>query len=139
VSKYFRHGDLVLWNPSNQVAELFLRTAETLAAVEERPTGIGPMRADEHHLDLDAYGAFVDALARRYLASRHAIHRALVEGFLATALVLTRRAGHDIPALNAPPEPSSRDLSVGPDGMAAPGDPERLLRLSEELARSMPR
>jgi hypothetical protein len=139
VSKYFQHGDLVLWNPSNQVAELFLRTAETLAAVEARPTGIGPMRADEHQLDLAAYGAFVDALAHRYLASRHAIHRALLEGFLATALVLARRAGHDIAALSTPPEPSGRDVSVGPDGMAATGDPVRLLRLSEELGRSMPR
>jgi hypothetical protein len=45
VSRYFWHGDQLLWNPSNQVGVLFIRTAETLAAVEELPTGIGPMRA----------------------------------------------------------------------------------------------
>ena len=139
MSRYFWHGEQLLWNPSNQVGVLFIRTAETLAAVEELPTGIGPMRAAEHQINLPAYGNLVDALARRYLASRHLSHRSLIEGFLATALVLIQRAGHDLPALSAPPQPSGQDVSVGPGGMAAPGNAERLLRLTEELARAMPR
>jgi hypothetical protein len=38
------------------------------------------MEADEYEIDLDTFGAFVDALVRRYVASRHPIFRCLLEG-----------------------------------------------------------
>ncbi|WP_406674055.1 DUF6086 family protein [Nonomuraea sp. N2-4H] len=44
VSQYYRVGDDVLWNPSNGVSALFLRTAEALAPETGLPTGLGPIR-----------------------------------------------------------------------------------------------
>ncbi|GAB2947814.1 DUF6086 family protein [Nonomuraea sp. NPDC052634] len=44
MSRYYRVGDDVLWNPSNGVSALFLRTAEALAPETGLPTGLGPIR-----------------------------------------------------------------------------------------------
>jgi hypothetical protein len=138
VSQYFQVGDQVLWNPSNVVAELFVRTAEALAPTAGVSTGIGPMEADEYQIDMAAFDAFVDALVRRYVASRHPILNSMLEGFIATALVLVQRAGRSVTALSDPVPAELRDASVGPAGMAAPGDAERLRGLRDEHARAMP-
>jgi Family of unknown function (DUF6086) len=114
VSQYFRVGDLVLWNPSNRVAELFVRTSEAVAPLVARPSGIGAIYADEYEVDLDLFVGFVDALVKQYLSSSHAILRSLLEGFLATALVLVYRAGREVPSLHAPAMLDPRDVSVGP-------------------------
>ncbi|MGP3921281.1 DUF6086 family protein [Nonomuraea sp. 10N515B] len=47
MSQYFQVGDQVLWNPSNGVAGLFMRSAEALAPETGLPTGLGPMESDE--------------------------------------------------------------------------------------------
>jgi hypothetical protein len=138
VSQYFQVGDRVLWNPSNVVAELFVRTAEALAPTADVPSGIGPREADEYQIDMAAFGAFVDALVRRYTSSRHPILNSLLEGFIATALVLVQRAGRTVTALTEPVPDELRDVSVGPAGMAAPGDAEHLRELRDEHARVMP-
>jgi uncharacterized protein DUF6086 len=138
MSRYFQVGDQVLWNPSNGVAELFVSTANALASAVGVPTGIGLMEADEYQLDLDAFGAFVDALVGRYVASRHPILRSLLEGFTATALVIVKRGGRGVPALDESASTGLHDVSVGPTSMAAPGDAGRLRRLSEEHDRAMP-
>ncbi|WP_433651601.1 DUF6086 family protein [Micromonospora zamorensis] len=138
MSQYFQVGDLVLWNPSNRVAALFVRTSEAVAALVEVPTGIGPMRADEYDIDLDAFVGFVDALVVQYMSSSHAILRSLLEGFIATALVLVDRAGRDVPSLQATATLDPRDVSVGPGGIRPLGDPQRLHELAGEHARAMP-
>jgi hypothetical protein len=138
MSRYFQVGDQVLWNPSNSVAELFASTAEALVSTAGAPTGIGPMEADEYEIDLDTFGAFVDALVRRYVASRHPILRCLIEGFTATALVMVQRGGRGVAVLGEPDSADLRDVSVGPAGMAAPGDAERLRDLMENHAQTMP-
>jgi uncharacterized protein DUF6086 len=48
MSRYLRIGDLPLWNPSNGVADLFVRTGEAFAAMMETSSGVGPLIADEH-------------------------------------------------------------------------------------------
>lgn len=139
VSQYFRVGRQVLWNPSNGVAELFARTAQALAPTAGIPTGTSEMYADEYEIDPDSLAAFLNALVSRYLASHHPVFRALLEGFLATAMVLVERAGRDVPALTDPPPLELRDVSVGPAGIAASGDPARLRLLAREHDRLMPR
>lgn len=114
MSQYFQVNDLVLWNPSNRVAELFVRTSEAVAPLVDVPTGIGPMRADDYEIDLDVFVAFVDALVAQYLSSSHAILRSLLEGFVATALVMVDRAGRTVPSLQATATLDPRDVSVGP-------------------------
>ena len=139
VSQYFRVGQQVLWNPSNGVAELFVHTAQTLAHIQDVPSGIGDMDADEYEIDPDSLSAFVNALVGRYVASHHPILRALLEGFVATAMVLVDRAGRDTPALDDPPPLELRDVSISTAGMAPRADAARLRRLAQEHARAMPR
>lgn len=139
VSKDFKIGDETLWNPSNGVADLFVRTADALAQAEGVSTGIEPMLIrDEYWINADEFTAFVDVLVRRYIGSRHPILRSLIEGFTATALVIVERAGRDIGELSNPSPPDWRDVSVGTTGLAAPGDAERLRELRQESARAMP-
>jgi hypothetical protein len=138
VSQYFQVDDLILWNPATRVAELFFRTSEALAPTVGLPTGIAPVVADEYEIDLDTFTVFVDALVRRYLSSSHTILRSLLEGFAATAIVMVERAGRHVSALDDAPTLDSRDVSVGPAGIAPLGDATRLRALAEEHARVMP-
>ncbi|SBT44155.1 DUF6086 family protein [Micromonospora auratinigra] len=139
MSQYFQVGKVDLWNPSNRVAELFVRTSEAVAPLVGVPTGIGPMRADDYEIDLDVFVGFVDALVSQYRRSSHPILRSLLEGFLATALVLVDRADRDLPALRADAPLDPRDVSVGADGISPLGDAERLKQLAVAQARAMPR
>ena len=138
MSQYFQVGDLILWNPSNRVAELFVRTSEAVAPLVAAPTGIDAMHADEYEVDLDAFVGFIDALVKQYVSSSHAILRSLLEGFLATSLVLVDRAGRSVPSLHAPAALDPRDVSVSSEGIGALGDPARLRELADALARMMP-
>ncbi|GAB3337742.1 DUF6086 family protein [Micromonospora halotolerans] len=139
MSQYFQAGDLVLWNPSNRVAEWFACTSEALAELVDVPTGIGPMRADDYEIDLDVFVSFVDALVAQYLSSSHAILRSLLEGFTATALVMVDRAGRNVPSLQAAATLDPRDVAVGPGGIRPLGDPARLYELASKHAAAMPR
>lgn len=139
MSQYFEAAGTTLWNPSNGVASLFLRTADAVAPLVELPTGISPGRADEHEVDPDTFAALVDALVTRYLSSNHPVLRSLLEGFLGPALVLAERAGHAVTALDTPATPHPHDVSVGPAGLGDLGDPARLRELAAAMAQSMPR
>lgn len=139
MSQYFEVGDLVLWNPSNGVALLYARAVEAVAPLVEVPTGVGECIADEYEIELDVFVAFVDSLADRYLNSNHPILRSLVEGVLATSIVMVQRAGRELPALVAEKKTFWRDVSVGRGGVAPAGDREELLRLVAEHASGMAR
>ncbi|MGC5052444.1 DUF6086 family protein [Micromonospora sp. DT48] len=63
MSQYFQVGDLVLWNPSSTVAQLFARMTAAMVLIAGRPSGVGPgIRRDEYTIDPDVFAAFVDAL-----------------------------------------------------------------------------
>ncbi|MBV1850798.1 DUF6086 family protein [Catellatospora tritici] len=139
MSRYFQIGARVLWNPSNNVAELFARTAEVMSALVDKPTGMHDLGQDEYEIDLPVFEAFVDTLARRYLGSSHLVLRSLVEGFLATAIVMVERAEGGLPALTQSHELFPRDIQVGPTGTMPLGDVRRLRDLADDVARAMPR
>ncbi|MCW2914968.1 MAG: hypothetical protein JWN52_3036 [Actinomycetia bacterium] len=88
---------------------MFLRSAESLAVLVELPSGLGPMDADECEIDMVVFEAFVDALVRRYVRSNHVVLRSLMQGFIATAVVLVERGEGRVPALEA----SSADSGLG--------------------------
>jgi hypothetical protein len=138
MSQYFRVGSQVVWNPSNRVAELFVRTSEAIAPLVDLPTGIGPMRAGDYDVAPDAFVAFVEAVTKTYLSSSHPVLRSLLEGFLGTSLVMVGRAGHSVSALEEPATLDPRDVSVGPGGIGHLGDPAGLRDLAEATARGMP-
>ncbi|MFG1941459.1 DUF6086 family protein [Nonomuraea sp. NPDC048826] len=142
MSQYFQAGDQVLWNPSNGVAGLFIRSAEALAPETGLPTGLGPMESDECQVDLATFAAFVSALIGRYERSNHPILHSLMEGFIATALVLAERGGAELPAPDAN-DGDWRDVQVSEHftwSTGGPiGDAERWAALSAQHARAMPR
>ena len=80
MSQYFQAGGHVLWNPSNAVAELFVRSAEALIPVVNQPSGIAPAINDEYEIDMGAFETFVNALVRQYRSTTHLILRSLLEG-----------------------------------------------------------
>ncbi|GGU95529.1 hypothetical protein GCM10010182_09960 [Actinomadura cremea] len=123
MSQYFQVGDDVLWNPATTVARMFAETAETLTGIADRPSGIGPERADEYQLDVRAFTAFTDALVRRHTGSNHTVMRTLMEGFVVTALALADRAGARVPAVD--------DLDTA--------DVRALAERARRIERTMPR
>ncbi|MFF3855555.1 DUF6086 family protein [Micromonospora sp. NPDC002575] len=139
MSQYFQVGDLVLWNPSNTVAQLFARMTEAMVLVAGCPSGVGPdIGRDEYEIDPDAFAAFVDALIARYLSTDHPILTAMLEGYLPAALVMVQRSSRNVPALRRPIPRDNRDVSLNRDGFDPDGDRQRLLNLAESHARAMP-
>ncbi|MEU8288885.1 DUF6086 family protein [Micromonospora sp. NPDC048905] len=138
MSQCFQVGDLVLWNPSNTVAQLFFRMTEAMAPVAECPSGVDPdVDRDEYQIDPDTFAAFVDVLTARYLSTNHPILKSMIEGYLPTALVLVRRSGLDVPALDRPVTRASRDISLW-DAFDPDADRQRLLSLAVSRAAAMP-
>jgi hypothetical protein len=142
VSQYFKIGRQILWNPSNGVSGLFMRSAEALAPVAGLPTGLGAMKADECQVDLAAFTAFVSALVRRYEQSNHPILHSLMGGFIATALVLVERGGQTISAPDTTDD-GGKDVQVSRHAVWPPGDQanaiERWTVLADQHGRAMPR
>ncbi|MER6512067.1 DUF6086 family protein [Nonomuraea sp. NPDC001636] len=142
MSQYFKVGEQVLWNPSNGVAGLFIRSSEAFGLEAGLPTGLGPMKSDECEVDLATFAAFVSALVGRYERSNHPILHSLMEGFIATALVLVERGGAELPVPDAN-DGGRRDVQVSEHSARPPGgqvvDVERWAALSAQHARAMPR
>jgi hypothetical protein len=112
VSQYYDVGDETLWNPSNGASAMFLRHVALAEGELGIPSGIGPMENDEAQIDPAAFGEFVNALLARHRATRHAVMRALGEGFTATALVLAERAGVRVDWSPPAPVGGLRDVQV---------------------------
>ncbi|MCP2324350.1 hypothetical protein HDA40_002857 [Hamadaea flava] len=139
MSQIFRTGEAILWFPSNRVARLFHSLTEVLVSVAGRPAGMDDTGADEYEIDQEVFEAFVNELARQYLGSSHVIMRSMLEGYLATALVLVERAGGSVAALSEAIGLDPRDISVGPGGIGELGDVERLRQLAAVHAQAMSR
>lgn len=137
MSQDFEINERTLWNPSNGPGLLFVRMAAALEPVAELPSGIGPGRwADCHEIDLPALTAFTDALVRIYRSSNHVIFRSLMEGFIATAIVLVQRGGGTVTALAEQAGAVTSNVQVGPNGpVATPED--RLAELAAAHDGSM--
>ncbi|NRQ31487.1 hypothetical protein HII36_06480 [Nonomuraea sp. NN258] len=141
MSQYFRVGDQILWNPSSGVAGLFMRSAEALAPETGLPTGLGPMESDECEIDPATFAVFVSALVERYERSNHPILHSLMDGFIATALVLVERSGAEL----SPPDTNDttwKDVQVS-EHSEWPLDRQlheidRWAALSARHARAMP-
>lgn len=142
MSQYFKVGDQVLWNPSNGVAGLFMRSAEALAPETGLSTGLSPMEGDECQIAPAAFAAFVSALVERYELSNHRILHSLMEGFIATALVLVQRSGVELPVSDANGD-GWRDVQVSRHSARLVSDEvcglERWVAPSAQHALAMPR
>jgi hypothetical protein len=82
------------------------------------------MLEDECDIDVPVFARFTDTLLSTYARSNHTVLRALLEGFLATAMVLVERGGGELPAARA----HSQDPEVA-----------ALRKLSGRLEKAMPR
>lgn len=128
MSQYFEVAGTVLWNPSNGVAQLFIRSLEAVAPTVELPTGLGPGNSsDDHEIDIVAFTTLVDALVRRYRSSTHLILRTLIEGVAAVGIVMVERAGQSVVSLTERATAvDPKDVAVFTSGFGAVGDAARL-------------
>jgi hypothetical protein len=140
VSQYFDDATTgkTLWNPATRVAQLFFRMTEALVPVADRPSGIVDLQIDEYAVDPEAFGAFVDALVRQYLASNHAVFKQMLAGYLPQAVVMVERSGQTVAALTAPIERSTEAISVNFDAFDPVGDVRDLVQRAAATARLMP-
>ena len=142
MSQYFDVGERTLWNPSNGPGRLFVSMAKALEPMAGLPSGIGvgrwgPGDPDCHGIDLVAFTRFTDALVRRYRESNHLILRSLMEGVIATAIVLVERGGGTVPALSEQPGTDAEDVQIDPRGPAAQADPDGLAERAAEHSAAM--
>ncbi|GAA0958464.1 DUF6086 family protein [Actinocorallia libanotica] len=138
MSQYFEAGEETVWNPSNGVGLLFIRSSEALALAVDAPTGITASGADEWVIDMPVFEKFVGELVSRYQQSTHLILRSLMEGFIATSLVLIERGGGSVPLPSTEPCPDAFDVQVSSDGLAPRADPGRLEELRIAHSKAMP-
>lgn len=87
-------GDDV-WNPSNQVAALFIGESRAVAQAFGVDSGVGDNIEDQCSIDSAAFASCVSVALEGFAQSNNAPLRALLEGWLAVALELLRRAGVD--------------------------------------------
>ncbi|MEU7375319.1 DUF6086 family protein [Streptomyces albidoflavus] len=132
MSQYYEVGEETLWNPSIGASRLFLAQVRLHEDELGLPSGLGPMDMDECKIEAGAFREYTEALVARHLRTGHRVILALSEGFVATVLVLARRAGIEPDALRAG---ESTPPGQG-DGAAAR---ERLEALARGLDRAMPR
>jgi hypothetical protein len=83
----------VLWTADSDVARLFTGHAALVSQLLDVPSGILP----DAEVDVDGLREFCEAALERYGHTDQGIERSLTVGFLATALELLRRGGHDVP------------------------------------------
>lgn len=140
MSQYFNDATSgeTLWNPATRVAQLFFRMSEALVPVAGLPCGVMDLQIDEYAVEPEAFAAFVDALVTKYLASNHAIFKAMVAGYLPPAMVMVERSGRAVTALAAPIERSTGAISGGVDAFNPVADGSDLAQRAAAAARSMP-
>ncbi|MGW5259188.1 DUF6086 family protein [Streptomyces sp. NPDC004012] len=134
MSQYFALGEHTLWNPSHGAARMFLRQVFVFEAELGLPSGIGPMQDDECQIDPVALGTFVATLLQQHVRTNHAVLMALSEGFIATMLVLARRAGIELawPIDDTPAPGTVADIQVpGAAADSTTGARARLDRLRD--------
>ncbi|MDI5962038.1 DUF6086 family protein [Streptantibioticus silvisoli] len=88
----------VLWRPDADIARLFIGHEVLVAELLGVPSVIGCAAGDaDATIDIPALLAFCTRALARYGRTGQGVERSLTVGFLATALELLRRAGHDVP------------------------------------------
>src|SRR5262245_60947802 len=96
MSYVFDAGNEGIWSPALRVGELFVATADSLAAIVDTDTGLHAVANDYYDITAQEFFDFVQALLHSpYL--NHPVFWELSRGFLATALVLLDRAGMPVP------------------------------------------
>ncbi|MFC4033919.1 DUF6086 family protein [Streptomyces polygonati] len=87
----------VLWTVDSAVARLFTGHAALVSRLLGVPSGIGVPSGTGAGIDVAGLRDFCGAALDRYGLTDEGIERSLTVGFLATALELLHRAGHDVP------------------------------------------
>jgi peptidoglycan/LPS O-acetylase OafA/YrhL len=140
VSQYFADATTgeTLWNPATRVAQLFVGMTEALVPVAGLPCGVGDSQSDEYAVAPDTFAAFVDALVTQYLSSNHPIFKAMLAGYLSSAVVMVQRSGRSLAALAAPIPRSTEVISTDADASGPDTERTDLIVRAAESARSMP-
>lgn len=105
MSIFFEAGETDLWNPSNNVGRLYVGQARLFETLLGTASGISDVTSDTVYVDKSVFSEFVGALTQLHEGSNHPVYRNLMRGFVATSLILARRAN-----LPSPDPEDLRDL-----------------------------
>ncbi|MFE5474144.1 DUF6086 family protein [Nocardia sp. NPDC056541] len=93
MSQYYEMDGTTLWNPSNGVSRLFLNHVGFFEEELGVPSGIGPMESDVCEVTPVVLEVFLATVLAWRGRTDHAVVQALSDGFLATLLIISERAG----------------------------------------------
>jgi hypothetical protein len=96
-------ADRDVWNPANQVAEVFVGQVGIAARILGVESGVEPIIEDECHIDAEKFEDFASALSAAVQRTNNAAFRGMLQGILQVCTVLVYRAGGSIsPAVEVP-------------------------------------
>jgi hypothetical protein len=99
MSRLFKSGRTIVWNPASTIADLFKGQAEAAASAFHLPSGLSAIIEDECHIDLPVFETFLIELAERYNRSADYLVKSLIGGVVGTSYVLVERAGGRLPKM----------------------------------------
>lgn len=125
MSQYFRVGKRVLWNPSNDTADVFACLVSGVAELVCSPSGIVDLGAGEYEISLPEFSTTSKLATERFSATSHPLFRGMLASFLPICLVLIFRADQD------PSGEEGEGVSVDNSGLV-----REVLSLCDEQDRS---
>jgi Family of unknown function (DUF6086) len=100
VSYIFDVGDETVWSPSLRTGRLYVGLTSCLADLTGLPTGLSAVADDMYEIEIEPFRTLVDAVAQDFHSTDHPVYRGQLRGWLVTSLVLLRRAGRPLPAVD---------------------------------------
>ena len=91
--------DATVWSPGLRVGALYVRMADCFATWSGPPSGLAAMAKDYYVIDVDAFGALFRAVLDDP-GFGHPVFGELTRGFIATSLVMLRRAALPLPEMS---------------------------------------
>ncbi|MGC9539391.1 DUF6086 family protein [Streptomyces sp. UG1] len=103
MSCYVMIADRDVWNPANQVAEVFVGQVGIASRILGVDSGVEPIVEDECHIDAEKFEAFTSVLSAAVQRTNNLAFRGMLQGILEVCAVLVSRAGGSIsPAVDVP-------------------------------------
>ncbi|TCJ97346.1 DUF6086 family protein [Nocardia alba] len=141
MSQYYELNGITLWNPSNGASRLFSSHVRFFEGELGISSGIGRMESDVCEVDPVVLEMFLSTVLAWRRRTGHAVVQALSDGFLATLLVIARRAGITM-SLSAVVDHGAagmQDAQAGPNPLPGHGGEFEWIATIREHARQLDR
>ncbi|MFI6171675.1 DUF6086 family protein [Nocardia sp. NPDC051052] len=96
MSYVFEIDNETVWSPALRVGDLYVRMLQDVGSVLGAPTGLSSVASDLWKIDIDAFETLVRLMYETYFDSSHQVFHVLIEGVLASSIVILERGGKNI-------------------------------------------